>query len=113
MSLTCGLLPLLVNLHEPVVLTVLVLSLVAPLGYPFALRLVVDQVAIAPLVLDTLLGGKALPLGRLLGCGNGLLTRYGCAWRGEYKVDTIGVGLDFAGGEQLVDEGLSSVARSG
>jgi len=66
------LLLLLVNLDQPLIITVLVLSLVTPLGNPLALFVIVDQFAVALLILDALLGSKALPLGRLLGGGYGL-----------------------------------------
>ena len=104
---------LLVNLDKPLVVELLVLALVAPLGDPFAARLVVNQLAVALLVLDTLLGGKALPLGLLLGLRNGLLAgqrRRGCR---EDEVDTLGGRLDLTGREELVDEGLGGIAGGG
>ena len=104
---------LLIDLNKPGVFGVLVLALVAPLGYPVAGRLVVNLVAVALLVLDTLLGGKALPLGRFLGLGNGLLAGQRKLWRREDEVDTLGGRLDFTGGKQLVDEGLRGITSSG
>jgi hypothetical protein len=110
MRLPARLLLLLIHLNKPVVLALLVLALVAPLGDPLACRLIVDQLAVALLVLDALLGGKALPLGRLLGGGDGLLAGQRRGGYGQDKVDAFRVGLDLAGGEQLVYEGLRGVA---
>ena len=104
---------LLVDLNKPLRVAVLVLALVTPLGYPLARGLVVNKLAVALLVLDTLLGGKALPLGRFLGGGDGLFAGNGGGRRGEHKVHALGARLDFAGGQQLVDEGLSGIARGG
>jgi hypothetical protein len=104
------LLLLLVDLDKPVVLAVLVLALVAPLGDPLALRVVVDQVTVALLVLDALLGGKALPLGGLLGGGDGLLAGKSGGRRGQNEVHALRVGFDLASREQLVDQGLRGVA---
>ena len=104
---------LLIDLNKPGVFGVLVLALVTPLGYPVAGRLVVNLVAVALLVLDTLLGGKALPLGRFLGLGNGLFAGQRKLWRREDEVDTLGGRLDFAGGKQLVDKGLCGITSSG
>jgi hypothetical protein len=102
---------LLIHLDQPVVLAVLVLALVAPLGDPFAARLIVHQLAVALLVLDALLGGKALPFGRLFGGGDGLFARQGHAGGREDEVHAFRVGFDLACGEELVDEGLGGVAR--
>jgi hypothetical protein len=104
---------LLINLDKPLVVELLVLALVAPLGDPFAARLVVNQLAVALLVLDTLLGGKALPLGLLLGLGDGLLAGQRCGGRREDEVDALGGRLDLAGREELVDEGLGGIAGGG
>jgi hypothetical protein len=113
MSLSSLSLLLLVNFDQPGALGVLVLALVTPLGDPVASRLVVNLVAVALLVFDTLLGGKALPLGLLLGLGDRLLTWKGHLGRGENEVNALGGGLDLAGGEQLVDESLCGIASSG
>lgn len=107
------LLLLLVDLDKPVVLAVLVLALVAPLGHPLAGRFFVDHLAVALLVLDALLGGEALPFSGLLGCGDGLLAGQWGRGRGEDEVHALAVGLDLAGGEQLVYEGLCGVAGGG
>lgn len=64
-----------VDFDQPVVLAVLVLALVAVLGDPFASGLVVDELAVALLVLDALLLGELLPLGHGLLFGDGLLAR--------------------------------------
>ena len=104
---------LLVNLDQPVILTILVLALVAPLGNPLALGLVVDQVAVALLLLDALLGGKLFPFGGLLGGGNRLLTRERCGWRGKDQMYAFRGGLYLAGRQELVDECLGGIAGCG
>lgn len=113
MSLARRLLLLLVNLDQPLVVAILVLALVAPLGHPLAAGIVVDHLALALLVLDTLLGGKALPFGRLLGFGNGLLAgkrRRGCR---KDKVHAFRGRFDLTGGQELVDESLRGIAGCG
>ncbi|CAH0026651.1 unnamed protein product [Clonostachys rhizophaga] len=66
---------------------------------------------LAGLGLDALLRSKALPFGGFFGLGDGLLSRQVCAgWRKREEDAFLG-GAEGAGREQLVDQGLSSVAR--
>lgn len=101
-----------VNLDDPVVLALLVHGLVAPLALPLAALLIVDEVLalLARLGLDALLGGKALPLGRGFGLGHRLLAGEAGAGLGQREEDAVGGGGEWAGGEELVDEGLGAVA---
>lgn len=101
-----------IHLDQPVVLALLVQALVSPLALPLARLLIVRQVAalLPRLGLDALLGGEALPLGRRLGLGHGLLARQAGGGRGQRQQDAVAGGLQRAGGEELVDERLGAVA---
>ena len=103
---------LLVNLNQPVILAILVLALVTVLGHPLARSLVEDQLSIALLVLDALLGGKLLPLGLGLFLGHALLAGQvgGRCRQAEGDAGAVVGFCDGACGEELVDEGLGAVA---
>lgn len=100
-----------VDLDEPVVLSLLVEALVAPLALPLARLLVVGEVLalLAGLGLDALLLGEALPLCRGLGLGHGLLAGQAGGRGGQAEQDAVAGGGDGAGGEELVDERLGAV----
>lgn len=115
----------LINLHKPLVVVVLVLSLVTPLGHPLARGLVVNQLLATLLVgqrgtglaaelANTLLACEQLPLGRGLGCREGLETGQ-CGVRcGQAKQDAVLRGRgDVACCEELVQQALGAVAGSG
>jgi hypothetical protein len=78
-------LPLLlrINFNKPLAITVLVLSLVTPLGNPVALFLVVDLLALSLLLLDALLLSKLLPDSLCLGIRDSLLAGKSCCGRWE------------------------------
>lgn len=110
-------LALVVDLDDPVVRHDALLpglALVSPRLLPLA-RALVELLALhAPLLpglgLDALLGGELLPLGRLLGGRQRLLTRERRGDRGQVEQDALLGRLQGQGGQQLVDEGLGAVA---
>ncbi|CAI6054642.1 unnamed protein product [Clonostachys chloroleuca] len=61
--------------------------------------------------LDALLRSEALPFGGFLGLGDGLLSWQVCAGWWKREEDAFLGGAEGAGRQQLVDQGLSSVAR--
>jgi hypothetical protein len=106
----------LVHFHNPVVgdHALLWLSLVAPSLLPLA-RVLVELLALHPpllsgLGLDALLGGEPLPLGRLLGGREGLLTGQRGGGSGQVEQDAGLGGLQRQRGQELVDERLRAVA---
>lgn len=88
--LSSFLLLLFIDLHQPLVVAVLIFTLVAPPWNPLAALLVVNHFAlVAFLLVDTLLRSKELPFrGRFL-CRNGLFAGERCGRRREDKVHAI------------------------